>query len=57
MRIDACLDVYLSFINETKTFTAAIELDPCNFKIHLEFENFQRSVWIIEYDWGKTVSV
>ena len=53
LRIDACLDVTVEELNITKTFSSSIELLPCSFQAVVRIEKWSKTVYLIDFDWGK----
>ena len=53
MSITACLDVTFKEVDITKTFSAFVELDPCNYEIRLGIEKWKRTYYLFNYKWGK----
>ncbi|ESO82597.1 hypothetical protein LOTGIDRAFT_236952 [Lottia gigantea] len=55
LHLQACIDVKIrsKLFNFTKAFNAYIELDACNFLLHVGFETYKHSIVLIGYEWGK----
>ncbi|KAK6174798.1 hypothetical protein SNE40_013376 [Patella caerulea] len=54
MHLQACVDVKIrtKLFNFTKAFNAYVELDSCNFMLHVGFEKYKHSIVLIGYQWG-----
>ena len=54
---DNCLGIQccvnLNFIITTLMLDARIKVDPCNFQLHVNFENWERIFTLFSYTWGK----
>ena len=53
MRLDACLDISIPKTDIKKSFSAFINLDPCNWVITGAFELWKLNIILFEYNWGK----
>ncbi|XP_060566993.1 uncharacterized protein LOC132725822, partial [Ruditapes philippinarum] len=53
MRIDAYAEIRIRAINYTRTFSAYVELDPCQYVIKAAFERTTITLILFEYNWGK----
>ena len=45
--------VTLNFIITTLMLDARIKVDPCNFQLYVNFENWERNFTLFSYTWGK----
>ncbi|XP_071798137.1 uncharacterized protein [Asterias amurensis] len=54
---DHCLGIQccvnLNFIITTLMLDARIKVDPCNFQLYVEFENWERNFTLFSYTWGQ----
>ncbi|WAR05120.1 hypothetical protein MAR_020489 [Mya arenaria] len=57
MRIEVCVDIKIPIIEYTKSFTAYLNLDPCNFVITAGFEKWSVEIILFDYAWGKAEKV
>lgn len=55
MRFDICAEINIPLVNITKSFAAFVELDPCQFMIRAAFEKKTKTIYIFDYDWGKSI--
>jgi hypothetical protein len=55
MRVNVFVDI--SGIDILRTFTAYVELDPCQYVIQAGFEKLNTIVILFEYDWGMNTIV
>ena len=53
LKIEACLDLIIEELNITKTFTAFIELLPCDFQVHVGIEKWEETYYLIDFKWSK----
>ncbi|XP_048258717.1 uncharacterized protein LOC124137708 isoform X1 [Haliotis rufescens] len=53
LRIDACVDIRIKKLNFNKAVNAYIQLDPCKFRMTVNFEDCTTTVLLLGYDWGK----
>ncbi|XP_060567959.1 uncharacterized protein LOC132726631 [Ruditapes philippinarum] len=53
MKISVCLDFKIPELKIYRSFTAYLELDPCNFILTKAFERKVKQIFIFDYAWGK----
>jgi hypothetical protein len=56
MKISVCLDFKIPELEISRSFTAYLELDPCNFILTKAFEGKVKQIFIFDYAWGKYAS-